>query len=43
MLEFALKGELYKQLSKTGTFGEKRSSRVGHRFHICCVRSSSLP
>ena len=29
MLEFAGKGELYKQLSKHGKFSEKRSSRVG--------------
>lgn len=28
MLEFAAKGELYKQLSKLGKFDEKRSSRV---------------
>ena len=28
MLEFAGKGELYKQLSKQGSFSEKRSSRV---------------
>ena len=28
MLEFAGKGELYKQLSKHGKFSEKRSSRV---------------
>lgn len=28
MLEFAGQGELYKQLSRTGCFGEKRSSRV---------------
>ena len=27
MLEFAGKGELYKQLSKVGSFSEKRSSR----------------
>lgn len=27
MLEFAGKGELYKQLSKAGSFSEKRSSR----------------
>lgn len=30
MLEFAAKGELYKQLSKHGHFSEKRSSRVSH-------------
>jgi len=28
VLEFAAKGELYKQLSKLGRFDEKRSSRV---------------
>jgi aurora kinase len=28
ILEFAAKGELYKQLSKYGKFDEKRSSRV---------------
>ena len=28
ILEFAAKGELYKQLSKLGRFSEKRSSRV---------------
>lgn len=28
VLEFAAKGELYKQLSKHGRFDEKRSSRV---------------
>ena len=27
MLEFAGKGELYKQLNKSGSFSEKRSSR----------------
>lgn len=28
MLEFAAKGELYKQLVKKGRFSERRSSRV---------------
>src|ERR1700722_5220927 len=35
MLEFAGKGELYKQLSKHGYFSEKRSSRVRHS--CCCA------
>ena len=29
VLEFAAKGELYKQMSKCGKFDEKKSSRVG--------------
>lgn len=29
MLEFAGKGELYRQLVKLGCFSEKRASRVG--------------
>ena len=33
MLEFAGKGELYKQLHKHGRFSEKRSSRVCHSTH----------
>ena len=33
VLEFAAKGELYKQLSKLGKFDEKRSSRVGYSPH----------
>lgn len=40
MLEFAAKGELYKQLSKLGRFEEKRSSRVrvysSSAAIICC-------
>lgn len=36
MLEFALHGELYKQLSKVGRFDEKRASRV-------CLSPHSTP
>lgn len=28
MLEYAAKGEMYKQLTKVGSFSERRSSRV---------------
>lgn len=35
MLEFAMQGELYKQLSKRGTFGERRSSQVSENSWSC--------
>jgi len=31
VLEFAAKGELYKQMSKCGKFDEKKSSRVSFK------------
>jgi len=33
VLEFAAKGELYKQMSKCGKFDEKKSSRVSQLQH----------
>jgi len=37
MLEFAAKGELYKQLQKQGSFSDRRSSRVS-ALHPDCLR-----
>lgn len=37
MLEFAGKGELYKQLHRLGRFSEKRSSRVRPRLCLGCL------
>lgn len=35
MIEFAAKGELYKQLQKQGSFSDRRSSRVRATIPIC--------
>jgi serine/threonine protein kinase len=33
VLEYAIKGEMYKMLSKYGKFDDKKSSRVSGRYH----------
>ena len=42
MLEFAGKGELYKQLSKAGRFSEKRSSRVSGTSDLRCMTGLTI-
>lgn len=45
MLEYAAKGEMYKQLQKKGAFSDKRSSQVGIRHPLLktCVAEHSFP
>lgn len=45
ILEFAPRGELYKELTKRGRFSERRAAnvRAGRRVRVLCLRAAPFP